>query len=94
MIVLSPEGKAETSAERVPGRPRLPDLNGKVVGFLDNGKPNNDMLQVRFEELLKQSYGIAGVVRRRKISAQQGAPEEYLEELAAQADFIVTGLGD
>ena len=94
MIVLSPEGKARASALRVPALPRLPDLNGKVVGFLDNGKPNADMLQERFEELLKQSYNIAGVVRRRKISAQQGAPKPYLEELAAQADFIISGLGD
>ena len=94
MIVLSPEGKARTSAVRVPALPRLPDLNGKVVGFLDNGKPNGDLLQERFEELLKRSYNIAGVIRRRKISAQQGAPQAYLEELAAQADCIISGLGD
>ena len=94
MIVLSPEGKARASAVRVPALPRLPDLDGKVVGFLDNGKPNGDLLQERFEELLKQSYNIAGVIRRRKISAQQGAPENYLEELAAQADFVISGLGD
>lgn len=94
MIVLSPEGKAQSSALRVPAVPRLPDLNGKVVGFLDNGKPNADKLEERFEELLKKSYNIRGVIRRRKISAQQGAPKVYLDELAAQADCIISGLGD
>jgi hypothetical protein len=94
MIVLSPEGKARTSAQRVSALPRFPDLNGKVIGFLDNSKPNNDMLQARFEELLKQNYHIAGVVKRRKLTAQQGAPKSYLDELAAQSDFVISGLGD
>jgi len=94
MIVLSPEGKARTSAQRVSALPRFPDLNGKVIGFLDNSKPNNDMLQARFEELLKQTYNIAGVVKRRKLTAQQGAPKADLDELAAQSDFVISGLGD
>jgi hypothetical protein len=94
MIVLSPEGKARTSAQRVPALPRFSDLNGKVIGLLDNSKPNNDMLQARFEELLRQNYNIAGVVRRRKLTAQQGAPRAYFDELAAQSDFVISGLGD
>jgi hypothetical protein len=94
MIVLSPEGKARTSAQRVSALPRFPELNGKVIGFLDNSKPNNDMLQARFEELLKQNYRIAGVVKRRKLTAQQGAPKADLDELAAQSDFVISGLGD
>jgi hypothetical protein len=94
MIVLSPEGKARTSAQRLLALPRFPDLNGKVIGFLDNSKPNNDMLQARFEALFKQSYNIAGVVKRRKLTAQQGAPRAYLDELAAQSDFVISGLGD
>ncbi len=94
MIVLSPEGKARASAVRVPAVSRFSDLNGKIIGLLDNSKPNADMLEARFEELLKQSYKIAGVIRRRKLTAQQGAPKEYLEDLAAKADLIISGLGD
>ena len=94
MIVLSPEGRARPTAQRVSALPRFPDLNGKIIGLLDNSKPNNDMLQARFEELLKQQYNIAGVVKRRKLTAQQGAPKEYLDELAAQTDFVISGLGD
>lgn len=94
MIVLSPEGKARTSARRIAALPRFPDLDGKIVGFLDNSKPNNDMLQARFEELLKRTYNIAGIVKRRKLTAQQGAPKNDLDELAAQSDFVISGLGD
>jgi len=94
MIILSPEGKAQSSAARVASLPQFGDLRGKVVGLLDNSKPNADKLAERFAELLKEKYGVAGVISRRKITAQQGAPKEYLDELAAQADIVLSGLGD
>jgi DNA-binding ferritin-like protein len=94
MIVLSPEGKARTSVAKVAAVPRFQDLHGKVVGLLDNSKPNADKLAERFADLLKKEYGVAKVISRRKLTAQQGAPKEYLDELAAQADFVLSGLGD
>ena len=94
MIVLSPEGKAQTSAAKVAGLPQFGDLRGKVVGLLDNSKPNADKLAERLAELLKEKYGVASVISRRKLSAQQGAPKQYLDELAAQADIVLSGLGD
>ena len=94
MIILSPEGKAQTSAAKVAAVPRFQDLRGKVVGLLDNSKPNMDKLAERFAELLKEKYGVANVIVRRKLTAQQGAPKQYLDELASQADFVISGLGD
>jgi hypothetical protein len=94
MIVLSPEGKAQTSAKRVAALPKFHDLRSKVIGLLDNSKPNADKLGDRFEQLLREKYGVAGVVRRRKLTAQEGAPKQYLDDLASQADFILSGLGD
>jgi hypothetical protein len=94
MIVLSPEGKAQTSAAKVAGLPQFTDLRGKVIGLLDNSKPNADKLAERFAELLKEKYGVANVITRRKLTAQQGAPKQYLDELAAQADIVLSGLGD
>ena len=94
MIILSPEGKAQTSASRVAPLPRFSDLRGKVVGLLDNSKPNADKLGERFEQLLRDRFGVSGVVRRRKITAQEAAPKQVLDELAAQADFVISGLGD
>ena len=94
MIVLSPEGKAQTSAAKVASLPQFSDLRGKVVGFLDNSKPNADKLGERFEQLLREKYGIAGIIKRRKLTAQEGAPKQFLDDLAAQADFVLSGLGD
>ena len=94
MIVLSPEGKAPTAAARLSAPPRFPDLRGKIVGLLDNSKPNADKLGERFEQLLREQFGVAGVIKRRKLTAQQGAPKQVLDELAGQADFILSGLGD
>ena len=94
MIVLSPEGKAQTSAAKVAGLPQFTDLRGKVLGLLDNSKPNADKLAERFAELLIEKYGVASVITRRKLTAQQGAPKQYLDELAAQTDFVLSGLGD
>lgn len=94
MIVLSPEGEAPVASAKVGDLPRFGDLRGKILGVLDNSKPNTDKLAERFAELLKERYGLAGVVARRKLTAQQGAPEEYLDQLAAQTDFVLSGLGD
>ncbi len=55
MIVLSPEGKAPSSAAKIASVPQFTELRGKVVGFLDNSKPNADKLAERFGELLKES---------------------------------------
>ena len=94
MIVLSPEGRPPISATKVAALAQFTDLRGKVVGFLDNSKPNADKLAERLAELLKEKYGVANMITRRKLTAQQGAPQKYLDELAAQADFVMTGLGD
>jgi hypothetical protein len=94
MIILSPEGKAQTATGKIAGLPRFTDLRGKVVGWLDNSKPNADKLAERLGELLKERYGVATMITRRKLTAQQGAPKQYLDELALQADFVICGLGD
>jgi hypothetical protein len=94
MIVLSPEGKAQTAAAKVASLPHFTELRGKVLGLLDNSKPNMDKLAERFAEQLKEKYGVAKVISRRKLTAQQGAPKQYLDELASQADFVISGLGD
>jgi hypothetical protein len=94
MIILSPEAQPRPSKDKVAQAQALFDLNGKVLGILDNSKPNWDVMATRFEELLKERYKVARVVRRSKISAQQAAPAQYIADLAAEADLIINGLGD
>lgn len=72
----------------------LSGLEGKVVGFIDNAKPNFDYLVDDLAELLLSRYGVASVVKRKKRAASVPADEIVYEELAAQCDLVITGSGD
>jgi hypothetical protein len=74
--------------------PRLDTLDGKVVGTLDNTKPNADRLLDMVAGILSEKYQIAGVVKRRKPGPSGGAPPDILDELARECDFVIAGIGD
>ena len=75
-------------------RRSLAGLAGKVVGFIDNSKPNFEHLVEDLSEVLVRKHGVSGVIKRRKRSASQGAPEAVMNELVEQCDAIITGSGD
>jgi hypothetical protein len=75
-------------------RRTLDTLSGKVIGFIDNSKPNFNLLVEDLAEQLTSRHGVAAVVKRRKRSASQGAPETLMRELAEQCDAVITGSGD
>lgn len=75
-------------------RPALAALSGKVVGFIDNAKPNFDHLADDLGTLLKTKYGVARIVKRRKPSASVPARPELLDELSDECDVVITGSGD
>ncbi len=72
----------------------LDSLAGKVIGFIDNSKPNFNLLVDDLSELMVGKYGVAGVIKRRKRSASQGAAEAVMKELTEQCDAVITGSGD
>ena len=72
----------------------LSGLAGKVVGFVDNAKPNFDHLVDDLAELLVSRYGVSRVIKRRKRSASVPAPDAMIEELTGQCDLVITGSGD
>jgi hypothetical protein len=69
-------------------------LAGKVVGFIDNAKPNFNHLVDDLAELLVARHGVAGVVKRRKTSASVPAPQDIVSELAERCDVVIAGSGD
>ena len=85
---------APTSNEPRGSAPALDGLAGKVVGFIDNAKPNFNHLVDELAELLTTKYGVASVVKRSKRSAAVPAPAEVVNELAACCDVVITGSGD
>ena len=72
----------------------LDALAGKVIGFIDNSKPNFNHLVDDLSQLLVEKHGARSVIKRRKRSASEGAPEAVMHELVEQCDAIVTGSGD
>jgi hypothetical protein len=75
-------------------RKSLDSLTGKVIGFIDNSKPNFNLLVEALSQILIEKHGVKSIVKRRKKSASQGAPAAVLDELAAQVDAVITGSGD
>ena len=72
----------------------LASLSGKVVGFIDNAKPNFNHLVDDLADLLVARYGVRQVVKRRKRSASVPAPADMVRELADQCDVVIAGSGD
>ncbi len=70
------------------------DLNGKVVGFIDNSKPNFNLLIDDIAALLTSRYGVKAIVKSGKRGASMPATTQVLDDLAAQCDLVVTGSGD
>ena len=91
ITILSPRVRSKGSNVHLAFRP--PDLNGKIIGLLDNGKRNFDVYLDCTEELLKEKFSFA-TVRRRKPSPLRGIPRDLLDEMAEQCDTIITGSGD
>jgi hypothetical protein len=75
-------------------RRSLDALAGKVIGFLDNAKPNFNYLVEDLSRLLVEKYGVKSVVMRRKRSAAQGAPDAMMRELVENTDAVIAGSGD
>jgi hypothetical protein len=72
----------------------LTSLHGKVVGFVDNAKPNFNHLVDDIAERLISQYEVARVIKLRKRAASIPAPAAELEALAGQCDLVITGSGD
>ena len=75
-------------------RQTVAGLQGKVVGFIDNAKPNFDHLVDDLAELLTARYGVAKIIKRKKRAASVPAEEAVYKELAEQCDLVITGSGD
>ncbi len=88
----APRSKVPSKVESA--KPTLESLAGKVVGFIDNAKPNFNHLADDIGELLMSKYGVKQVLKRRKRAASVPAPESVYKEYVEQCDLVITGSGD
>jgi hypothetical protein len=90
--VLVPTAPMHTAGGRT--QLALESLRGRVVGVIDNAKPNFNALVDDLAELLVAKYGVRKVIKRRKRAASVPAPEAVIAELAESCDLVITGSGD
>jgi len=88
--ILDPLGFGKQASKSL--APRLSGLQGKTLGLLDIGFPNGNLFLDRLEELLKERYGVAEVMRRAKPSPARPAKKEVREELTSRCDAIIEAL--
>jgi len=88
--VLNP--RVRVVAQGAPIAPRPLSLDGKVLGLLNNAKPNADVLQERVAELLEARFAIKGRVWKRKPGAS--LPAEGLDDFSRACDVVINASGD
>jgi hypothetical protein len=92
--VYDPTGKVEKKKIEITGG--IANLNGKIIGLVDNGKPNYDIFLARLEELLGQRFSFSGVVHARKGDKDTGAPLKVAdaEKLVKECQVVINGICD
>lgn len=91
-LVFDPTASSRNEQQQL--RRTLDGLAGKVVGFIDNAKPNFKHLVDDLAQLLVGNYGVISVIKRAKPHAAMPASDTVIKELSAQCDLVITGSGD
>ena len=90
--VLSPAVAA--AGHEVPLARRVPALEGRVVGLLDNSKAGTRPFLDRVEELLRSRHGVSRIIRYDKRAAALPASDEVLEGASRDCDVVINGIAD
>jgi hypothetical protein len=90
--VLAPV--AGVVANTVPLAKRIPALEGRVIGLIDNSKAGTRPFMDRVEELLTREHGVARIVRYAKNAAALPAPDEMLDAATRDCDAVINGIAD
>ena len=78
--------------EEIPISPRLPSLDQKVLGLVDNSKPNADLFLNYTQELIGKTYVIREILRIKKSAGSE--PALLTQEFLDKCDFVINAFGD
>ena len=81
------------TAARIALAPRPMDLAGKVVGLLDNTKEQADTILETVGEALRERYGVAKVIIRRKQYYSKPAAQELMDDFAKEVHVATAAVG-
>lgn len=95
-IVLFPRAEVKGGSKARVTRPGLADLRGKRLAFVDDSRPNADVVLAEYQVLLEKKYGIRSTVIRKVdlgLRVNEPLPKEVFEKLANEVDAGVVALG-
>ena len=93
VVLVVPEAPAPAPKAVVDER-RI-EKRGIRLGVLDNSKGNADhLLRFIVESLATSGVAVSSVVMTRKESVSLPAPAEILDQLAMEADVVVSAMAD
>jgi hypothetical protein len=70
------------------------DSGGLRLGILDNSKANADHLLNLIIEGVKKEFKVSSVVMKRKPASSRPASDQVLDELAKEADLVISAMAD
>jgi hypothetical protein len=91
--LVIPEAPVPAPAEEAKAQRKFAQ-GGLRLGILDNSKGNADHLLKFIIDGIKAEVSVASVVTLRKGSVSLPAPNDILDQLTAEADVVVSAMGD
>ena len=92
IFIVAPDAPLEDIEQLAAGR-RL-GSGGIRLGLLDNSKANADHLLNLIVEGVKKDFQVDSVVIKRKPASSRPATAQMLDELAKEADLVVSAMAD
>jgi hypothetical protein len=92
IFLVAPDAPMENVAQLKPERSL--GAGGIRLGVLDNSKANADHLLNLIVEGVKKEFNVDTVVVRRKPTSSRPATDEMLDELAKEADLVISAMAD
>ena len=91
IFIVAPDAPMEEAVQLKSAR----RLGGGIrLGVLDNSKGNADYLLNLIVEGVKKEFQVDSVVIRRKPTSSRPATDEVLDELANEADLVISAMAD
>jgi hypothetical protein len=85
---------SSTPRRRFVRAPALPNLEGKTIGILENGKLNAEAMLREIALLFEDRHACTVAEIYSKSNPSAPAPAATLKTVAQEVDFVITGLGD
>ena len=92
IFIVAPDAPMEETVQLKPARTLA--SGGIRLGVLDNSKANADHLLNMIVEGVKKEFKVDSVLVRRKPTSSRPATDEVLDELAKEADLVVSAMAD